>query len=333
MTEHIAVHSLRLACVSGEKLASILQEYRGRILGLLAYSEIEPELPKGGFPCAWVALPVIGDDAWYEVWISARPVTVKGGVPLCLACDGDMLFGSITIPDAGAGALESMARSAYSAIFDALDHEGYPSLLRAWNYFARINDEEEGLERYREFNIGRHEAFVDKGRTIGEDGIPAACALGTRQGDLVICFLAGKIPGITLENPRQTNAYRYPRDFGPRSPTFSRGVLAGNVLLVSGTASIVGSETAHPENISRQLDETLVNLRMVIDRARESGFTADDSLRLFLNVYLRHAEDHPGVRSRLDAEFGDTAHIAYLQADVCRADLLVEIEAFWMPDQ
>lgn len=332
MTGHIAAHPLRLACVPAEKLPLLLQECRGRVLGLLVYGATEPELPQQGFPCAWVELPLIGGGTWYEVWISAQPVTVTDGSPLCLSCDGDMLFGSLVLPEAGAGGLESMARSAYSAIFDVLDKEGYPSLLRVWNYFARINDEDGGLERYREFNIGRHEAFSDKGRAIGEAGVPAACALGTRQGDLVICFLAGKVPGIAIENPRQTNAYRYPRDFGPRSPTFSRGVLVGGALLVSGTASIIGSETAHPEDVSRQLDETLENLRVVIGQARECGFAANDPDRLSLNVYLRHAKDYPGVRSRLDAEFGDTAHIVYLQADVCRADLLVEIEAFWMPE-
>jgi len=324
-------YSLQLVYVPQENFASLLDEYKGRILGVLIYSALEPELPQEGFPCTWVALPVIGDDACYEVWISARPVTIMGGAPLSLSTDGSILFGSMAFPETGAGGLESMARSAYSAIFDALDKEGYPSLLRVWNYFSRINDEDGGLERYREFNVGRHEAFCDKGRAIGGGGVPAACALGTRQGDLVICFLAGKVPGIAIENPRQTNAYHYPRDFGPKSPTFSRGVLVGDSLIISGTASIIGSETAHPENVTSQLDETLENLRLVISQARERGFATNDPAQLYLNVYLRYGEDYASVRSRLDAEFGDTAHIAYLQADVCRSDLLIEIEAFWMP--
>jgi len=330
MATNSNIYSLQLVYVSHENFASLLDEYKGRILGVLVYSASEPELPQDGFPCTWVALPVIGDDACYQVWISARPVKVMGAAPLCLSSDGNILFGSMVLPEAGAGGIESMACSAYSTIFDAIDKEGYPSLLRVWNYFSRINDADGGLERYREFNVGRHEAFCDKGRAIGEEGVPAACALGTPQGDLVVCFLAGKAPGIAIENPRQTNAYRYPSDFGPKSPTFSRGVLVGDLLLISGTASIIGSETAHPENVARQLDETLENLRLVIGQARECGFSVNDPGRLYLNVYLRHAEDYPGVRNRLDAEFGDAAHVAYLQANICRDDLLLEIEAFWM---
>jgi len=133
-----------------------------------------------------------------------------------------------------------------------------------------------------------------------------------------------------IENPRQTNAYRYPRKFGPRSPTFSRGILVDDLLLVSGTASIVGSQSMHPEDILRQADETLVNLETVVEQARKSGFDAGDQAGLCLNVYLRHADDYPVVRRRVEETFGNARHIAYVMADVCRADLLVEIEAFWM---
>ncbi len=331
MTENIAVPPLRVACGSRQKFENLLMACKGGILGVLAYAAVEPDLPKEWFPCAWVALPVFGEDAWYEVWISALPVTVKSGAPLCLSRDGEILFGSLVLDETGPAGLESKAFAAYSAIFDAIDNEGYPELLRVWNYFPRINGAGRGLERYREFNVGRHEAFSGKGRSIGEGSVPAACALGSRQGNLVVCFLAGKVPGLPIENPRQTNAYHYPRDFGPRSPTFSRGMLVGGGLFISGTASIIGSETVHVEDVSRQLDETIENLRAVVDRARKCGFAATGLDELFLNVYLRCAGDYSRVRSRLDAEFGGEAHIAYLQADVCRADLLVEIEAFWIP--
>lgn len=163
--------------------------------------------------------------------------------------------------------------------------------------------------------------------------MPAACALGSRQGNMVVSFLAGKTPGTVIENPRQTNAYRYPRDFGPRSPTFSRGILVGDTLLISGTASIVGSESMHPDNVALQFDETIRNLETVIEQAKRYGFDPGDRSGLCLNVYLRHAADYPAVRDRLEAAFGSVRHVAYLMADVCRADLLVEIEAFWMPTE
>ena len=322
---------LRLICGSRAQFERAREEYRGKILGVLAYAEAEPSFERSDFPCAWVALPRLGGDAWYEMWISSLPVTYAGDARLAIAYDGALLFGSLKLAETSPDGLEGKAFEAYSAIFDTLDHAGYAELLRVWNYFPGINDAGRGLERYREFNVGRHEAFADKGRVIGEGCVPAACALGSRQGSMVVCFLAGKQPGIIIENPRQTNAYRYPQDFGPKSPTFSRGVLLDGALLISGTASIVGSATVHPDDVMRQLGETLVNLQVVIEQARASGFSERDKAKLCLNVYLRHAADYPAVRSRLATEFG-CAHIVYLQADICRADLLVEIEAFWMPE-
>lgn len=330
MIDSIASDPFRLVCVSDENLESVLSEFNGKILGVLAYGARKPDFPDNIFPQVWVELTVFGEDICYEILISQRPVTARPAGALGMSYDGDVLFGSLVISETEPAGFEALVFDAYSAIFDTIDAEGYSSLLRVWNYFPGINDEDQGLERYRAFNVGRHDAFSGKGRAIGEGSVPAACALGTSRGDLVICFLAAKIPGTVIENPRQTNAYRYPRDFGPKSPTFSRGVLAGGALLISGTASIIGSETVHPENLAGQLDETLENIRMVIEKARECGFDASDPAQLFLNVYLRHREDYPGVRCRLETEFRGAAHIAYMQADVCRADLLVEIEAFWM---
>ena len=48
-------------------------------------------------------------------------------------------------------------------------------------------------------------------------------------------------------------------------------------------------------------------------------------------VYVRHAGDAPRVRRALEEALGATAHTVshavYLEADICRQDLLVEIEA------
>lgn len=324
--------SLRLVCGSREQFRQARANCKGRILGAIAYAEVEPSFEGCDFPCAWVALPALDGGDHYEMWISALPVTRAGDARLAAGYDGRLLFGCLAHGETSPDELETQTFEAYSAIFDMLDRIGYPELLRVWNYFPGINDTGRGMERYREFNIGRHKAFCHNRRAIGEGCVPAACALGTRHGKLVVCFLAGKQPGIVVENPRQTSAYRYPGKFGPKSPTFSRGVLLDGALLTSGTASIVGSATLHPENVMRQLDETLVNLKVVADQARSNGFAERDHAHLCLNVYIRRQADYPAVRDRVAAAF-DGAHIVYLKADVCRADLLVEIEAFWIPDE
>ena len=51
------------------------------------------------------------------------------------------------------------------------------------------------------------------------------------------------LTGTPVENPRQVSAYRYPREYGPQSPTFARALLPPSPrvpLLLSGTASIDG---------------------------------------------------------------------------------------------
>jgi enamine deaminase RidA (YjgF/YER057c/UK114 family) len=321
----------RLRCGSREQFVRIREECEGRILGVLAYAETALSFEGCDFPCTWVALPMLGCDVWYEIWISNSQVTYTSDAQLAFTHDGQLLFGTLVLDETSPDELEAKTFEAYSAIFNTLDHAGYPELLRVWNYFTDINATGRELERYREFNAGRHDAFRSKGRVIREGCLPAACALGTRQGSMVVCFLAGQRPGIVVENSRQTNAYRYPETFGPKSPTFSRGILLNGALLISGTASIVGSSTLHPEDVMRQLGETIVNLNTVIDQARLVGFSERDGAGLCLIVYLRYATDYAAVRRRLTAEFG-RAHVAYLQADVCRKDLLVEIEAFWIPE-
>ena len=167
-----------------------------------------------------------------------------------------------------------------------------------------------------------------------ESGAPAACALGSYGGPLVLYCLASKTPAESIENPRQTSAYRYPQQYGPRAPSFSRAALwsgAGSdsdILFVSGTASIVGHQTLHEGNVVAQAHETLTNLQSVVAAAISHG-ARDIALLsdLMLKAYVRHASDQPLVRQVLAGHGLDADAVLYLHADICRADLLVEIEA------
>lgn len=266
---------------------------------------------------------------------SARGPLRRGRLgPVQWCEDGQRLFGRLDLDEAGAG-LEDTACRAYQALFAALREAGHPALLRVWNFVPRINDEQAGLERYRQFNIGRQRAFLEAGHAAFE-GAPAACALGSQGGPLSVRFLAARRPALALENPRQVPAWRYSAQFGPRSPTFSRAVLAadgaGRVdLLVSGTASIVGEESRHPGDVRAQLAETLANLRAVLDAARQRSSARFALEQLDCTVYLRQAAHLEPVRADLCAALGAGSRAAaaavYLQADICRRELLLEIEA------
>jgi chorismate lyase/3-hydroxybenzoate synthase len=132
------------------------------------------------------------------------------------------------------------------------------------------------------------------------------------------------------------SAYRYPETYGPRSPTFSRAALAdigdGNVaLFISGTASIVGHETVHHGDVREQTRETLRNLQAVIDAANARHRQVRPGRARLRGLRAAPDADTEAVRSVLEGALGADApmvrHAVYLEADICRSDLLVEIEA------
>lgn len=304
-------------------------------LGLICYGEALAEA--GEVPCAAVAMPVLGAGgaSLCEVWRSgATPVSGRHGA-ISYREDGDLLFGCLSRDEGsaatGGAALREAAREAYAGLFAAADALGFPHLVRCWNYFSGINHEAAGLERYRHFNIGRQEGFCAGGRPVDAD-LPAACALGTQGGPLVVAFLAARAVPIQIENPRQISAYAYPPEYGPRSPTFARASLLphadAELLFLSGTASIVGHRTLHVGDAAGQTAEVLANLRAVIDAANQvsrlGGFALDE---LALKVYVRDARDLASIREQIESAPDAPAEAVYLQADICRRDLLVEIEA------
>ena len=250
--------------------------------------------------------------------------------------DGHWVLGAIDLDETvERQGVAKLAHRAYHDLFRTLEETGCAHMLRIWNYLPQINGDGGGLERYRQFNAGRQEAFIEAGQAAFE-GAPAACALGIRQGALCIRFLAGQIAPVPVENPRQVSAYRYPDTYGPRSPTFSRAALAelggGDIaLFISGTASIIGHETVHLGDVVAQTHETLRNLAAVI-QAANARTTAEFALpKLEAVVYVRHVADAETVRGVLAEVLGAEAptlrHAVFLEADICRQDLLVEIEA------
>jgi chorismate lyase / 3-hydroxybenzoate synthase len=270
-----------------------------------------------------------------EIWLS--PLDCHGGFDQGIAWRraGDVLYGVIELDeadfvDAARTPLQAASETAYRRIFQLLDAQGLPELWRVWNYLAEINTETHGLERYRQFNMGRQDAFLACNR--GATGnVPAACALGLAGGPLSIAFLAGKTPAVPVENPRQVSAYHYPADYGPRSPTFSRAALVHppgqEILFISGTASIVGHRSMHVGDVAGQTRETLANILAVLDQANQlARLGVFRREQLVCRTYLRNEGDQAAVAAVIGELLGPV-EVCYVVADVCRADLLVEIEA------
>ena len=277
-----------------------------------------------------IALPPLGPEDLIEVWRAATPVTRGRNGDLCYALNGEILFGHLLIEESATGGLASAARAAYHEMLRAVEASGYPHLIRVWNYFPAINVEADGLERYRAFCIGRHDAFTAVG--FESQQLAAASAIGTRASGLLLYFVAAKAPGTPIENPRQMSAYHYPAQYGPRSPLFSRALVkqwrVGTQLYISGTASVVGHRTVHEGDAVAQLQETGRNIEALIARANEMHPLVPKSLRelSLLKLYLRRPDDIVLDRD-VQRLFGAALPRLYLHADICRSGLLLEIDA------
>ena len=305
-----------------------------------------------GIPVAQISTPVLAATTdVYEVWRSGEPGQSGQHDRVRFRRTGDTLFGCIAVSEAESrpadghasrksrsGALSALHQAtadAYRQILATLDAQAYPYLLRVWNYVPDINRDTHGTERYWEFNSARRHALRASGRPLSGN-VPAASALGAAaDSPLVVYFLAGRTAPTFVENPRQVSAYHYPRQYGPHSPVFSRAALlqqpAGLTLFISGTASIVGHRSLHVGDTAAQTRETLSNIEALLDEANRVSRGAQFRLgALACKVYVRRPADLPVIQTELNSVLGDGARVIYLQADICRQDLLVEIEAVGM---
>jgi len=310
----------------------------GALGGVCFFHPVIP-VEAAGLPLLSVDMALLeGEEALCEVWYSEEVLASGCHHGIHYRQGETLLFGCLTrnetAESTALGActpLQAATQTAYESVFELLESRGYKAILRFWNYFPGVNCVSHNLERYLQFNIGRQNAFLSHGRSV-IGNVPAACALGSADGGLQIAFLAARAEPVGIENPRQISAYHYPEQYGPRSPTFSRASLVslrGRALLfISGTASIVGHQTLHAGDVGAQTRECLHNIAAVVAEANRrtpgAGFQLGD---LAYKVYIRHREDLVSVRHELLRFIGAPVSVVFLQADVCRVDLLVEIEA------
>lgn len=239
-----------------------------------------------------------------------------------------------------APSLERAVADAYAVLADALAGSGHHP-VRFWNFVPGIHaDMGDGRDRYMVFNAGRYAAFE---RWFGQAALftrtlPTASAVGIAAGDLTIHALGAREGGVPVENPRQVPAYRYSERYGKLPPCFARATIVGRAgaerrLLVGGTASIVGEDSRHERDARQQALETFENLAELIAAARRqiadeqpAGARAAFDAFTELRVYIVRDADAPLLREMVDERFGRTARIEFAQADLCRRELLVEIE-------
>jgi len=249
---------------------------------------------------------------------------------------GRQVHGAGIASDAGLDGTAVRARDAFAKMEAILRDAGlaFDHVVRQWNYI-------EGLLDIQAAGCGRqqgYQAFNDV-RTLAYEtsefpaGYPAATGIGQAAGGVVLEFLACEAPEdvsvVPFSNPRQVDAHCYSagqlvgesiEDLPRKStPKFERAKLVARgeerVTFVSGTAAIVGERSVAPGDVAAQTRTTIDNIAALIGDRRLSR----------LRAYVKRTEDVAEVRTICEAAFGAVPAL-YVQADICRDDLLVELE-------
>lgn len=279
-----------------------------------------------------VALPQLDSPSRVEVWRCDGPIKCGTWDLLRFAQGTHLTMGHIALDLRTQPGMREASRLAYDVLQAYLQQSPHPWPLKIWNYIPAINEGAGDEELYRQFCLGRADAvLIDPGDL---PPLPAATAIGAPRAEaaLQVYFLAGALPGLDVENPRQVSAWRYPRQYGPRSPLFSRGTIltlnGSRQFLISGTASVVGHQTHHENQVANQLSESLRNVHSLLDEGHR--LMGDTRARLdrngILKVYIRNTEDYAVIRQTLEAEAPPEIQRIYLQGDICRENLLTEID-------
>jgi enamine deaminase RidA (YjgF/YER057c/UK114 family) len=242
--------------------------------------------------------------------------------------------------DQTAHALQEMKAALASA------GSGYEHVVRTWFYLGQITEPEADSERYKELNRARTDFYQDipfycslLQPNIPHGVYPASTGIGMDGRDLAFGCLAldtqrKDVFLLPLENPQQTPAYAYHPRYSPKSPKFSRAMafVMGTYVTVwiSGTASIVNSESCHLGDAAKQTEQTLDNIERLISAenftfhgVKGAGATLTDLAKV--RVYIKRPQDYPACRAVCERRLG-AVPVIYVVADVCRPELLVEIE-------
>ena len=246
----------------------------------------------------------------------------------------ELITGGI-IPDDLSQNTYRQANSIFKGIEKMLATNGFePSdIYRQWNYIQGITMLNDDSQNYQEFNDARS-LFYNKSQWT--NGYPAATGIGADAGGVVveICAIKNSAPSLTIDNPLQTAAHNYSQkvldgkiitEVGERTtPKFERARLLGNTIFISGTAAIKGEQSIKSHNAVEQTADTMEIMDRLVSKenipTENNGSTYD-----LLRIYVKNKEDIEGIKNFMETHY-PSAKKHYLIADVCRPELLVEIE-------
>lgn len=245
------------------------------------------------------------------------------------------------------GLMES-SNAAFEEMHALLSHKkfNFNQVVRQWNYVPNILkscSQEKELQNYQIFNEVRN-YYYSRFRT--NDSFPAATGIGTSCGPMWIefCAFSEELSSYPVSNPQQSDPHQYgqlvlkgkllPGKEKKQPPQFERArlILSKELSLayVSGTASIKGELTWGIDDVALQTRTTISLLEQLtsIDNLNKNlqKQRITNAQWRFLRVYIKNRSDFSIVSKICLDYFGDKLAISFVEADICRDNLLVEIE-------
>ncbi len=246
---------------------------------------------------------------------------------------------------------DEAAVGSFETLLHILEKEkmNFNDIMRQWNYIGGILQNRMISNvttiNYQIFNEIRHR-YYQQFRT--KKGFPAATGIGSKFNNVDIDIIALQTTGpemvtCAIENPNQINAYQYGQQVLEGSPILAQKVkhapeferaklvIAQDYmrLFISGTASIIGQETIGKGDIEKQTLCTIDNIKLLTDSAnikRNYPLLPPGTFHhAFLRVYVKDPRHLDTVKSICREKYGDLP-VNYIQTDICRDDLLMEIE-------
>jgi len=242
------------------------------------------------------------------------------------------------------------SEGAYSLMKQILSNESmtFSDVIRQWNYIEGILsiNTETGRE-YQNYQVLNDVRALYYSKEKFEHGYPASTGIGMNAGGIILEFIAIKpengVNIVPLKNPAQTDAYDYSQgvlvgnssgqNSKKSSPKFERAkyiaINEKKTIYVSGTASIREEKTIGVNDVKQQTEVTINNIANLISKINlENSGISNNYEKIsfsFIRVYVKNISEIDAVKKICNSYYKDVP-INYLVADICRDNLLVEIE-------
>jgi enamine deaminase RidA (YjgF/YER057c/UK114 family) len=294
--------------------------------------ELPPTFIEGSSPTGaeWTGVQIVGARTQGA---TSKPVLSLHGTPCGQSVTGrDADYLSLSdvaraIPHCNGSSPEEVTRLTFSTAVSLLESSGwmFDDVVRTWFYLDDI------LEWYDRFNHARNQSLQKLGVFDLKKGghLPASTGISGRSAWGTPCTL-----DLLALRPRADSGLSISRLFNPKQneapeygSAFSRGqtvaTRSASYIFASGTAAIgEDGRSLHGGDFTQQTETTIDTVESLLSSA---GAGLGDIVQG--TAFIKYSNDEAELRRILELKgLGDSALLVTV-ADVCREDLLFELDA------